>query len=95
MWLSGDCSSLNEIVEGLKKQRIETGLLLVQDGVFQADKGNPVSKGIQKLGVPVHVSRIHVMERGISDRLIPGVDLVSYSEMVDLIMDGYDRMISL
>jgi len=35
------------------------------------------------------------MERGISDRLIPGVDLVSYSEMVDLIMDGYDRMISL
>lgn len=95
IWLSSECSCLSEIVEGLKKQGTEAGLLLVQDGVFQADRGNPLSKGIQKLGVPVHASRVHITERGIGGRLIPGVDLVDYSEMVDLIMDRYDRVISL
>lgn len=95
IWLAGECSCLSEIVEGLKKQGTEAGLLLMQDGVFQADKGNPLSKGIQKLGVAVHASRVHVTERGIGGRLIPGVDLVGYPEMIDLIMERYDRVVSL
>ena len=93
--MSGECSFLNEVVDGLKKQGNETGLLLVQDGVFQADRGNPSSKSIQKLGVVVHASRVHVTERGIGGRLLPGVDLVGYPEMIELIMERYDRVISL
>jgi sulfur relay protein TusB/DsrH len=93
--LTADSSAFSEVVDGLKKQGNEIGLLLIQDGVFQADKGNPASKGIQKLGAPVHVSRAHATERGIISRLMPGVILVGYPEMVDLIMDRYDRVVSL
>lgn len=93
--LSADSSILSEVVEGLKKQGNEIGLLLIQDGVFQADRGNPVSKGIQKLGASVHVSRPHAAQRGIINRLMLGVSLVDYPDMVNLIMDRYDRVVSL
>ena len=95
IWLSGECASLIEVVEGIKKSGNETGLLLVQDGVFQADKGNPGSKTVVKLGVPLYAVRPHVEERGLGGRLISGVSLVDYLDMVDLVMDKYEKIISL
>jgi len=95
IWISDECNSLFEVVDGIKKSGNEVGLLLVQDGVFQADKGNPCSKGVMKLGVPVYAARPHVQERGLEGRLTPGVSLVDFGDMVDLAMDKYEMIVSL
>ena len=95
IWLSSDCSSLEEIIQALKSQGQETAILLVQDGVFMADKGCPHSDELKTLKVKVYASKKHVEERGLSDRLVVDVDLVDYSRIVDLMMDEYDKVISL
>ncbi len=67
----------------------------MQDGVYLADKGCPESETLLGLGVPIHATRNHVEERGIEDRLVVDVELVNYEDAVDLIMEQYDRVISL
>ncbi len=93
IWLSADCSSLDETLQALKKHGHEVGILLAQDGVFLADKGCPESEEIDIEGVKVYVSRPHVEQRGIGDRLVADFELVDYPEIVDLVMDRYDRVI--
>ena len=95
IWLSGECSSLDEIISALQKKGNEVGILLVQDGVFLTDKGCPHSKELADLKVPVYVSKIHLEERGISDRMVVDAKIVDYPEMVDLIMAKYDKVISM
>ncbi|MHA1480252.1 MAG: sulfurtransferase complex subunit TusB [Candidatus Thorarchaeota archaeon] len=95
IWLSADCTNLDEIVGALKKKGNEIGVLLVQDGVFLADKGCEHNKMIVDLKVQLFVSKSHVEERGIDGRLISDVKLVDYSDMVDLMMEKYDRIISM
>jgi sulfur relay protein TusB/DsrH len=93
IWLSSNCTSLEEIIQALKSQGQEAAILLVQDGVFMADKGCPHSDELKTLKVKVYASKKHVEERGLGDRLV--VDLVDYSRIVDLMMDEYDKVISL
>ena len=93
IWLSGQCSSLKEVISSVKKVGDEVGVLLVQDGVFLADKGCAHSEELASLGVPIFASKIHVEERGISDRLVVDAKLVDYPDMVDLIMEQYDKVI--
>ena len=95
IWLSSDCLSLEEIIQALKNQNQEVAILLVQDGVFMADKGCPHSDELKTLKVKVYASKKHVEERGLGDRLVVDVDLVDYSRIVDLMMDEYDKVISL
>ena len=95
IWLSSDCSSLEEIVQALKSQGQEAAILLIQDGVFMADKGCPHSDELKTLNVNVYASKKHVEERGLGDRLVVDVELVDYSRIVDLMMDEYDKIISL
>jgi sulfur relay protein TusB/DsrH len=95
IWLSSDCTSLEEIIQALESQGQEAAILLVQDGVFMADKGCPHSDELKTLKVKVYASKKHVEERGLGDRLVVDVDLVTYSRIVDLIMDEYDKVISL
>ncbi len=95
IWLSGECSSLHEIITALQKKGNEVGVLLVQDGVFLTDKGCPHSKEIIDLQVPVFVSKMHLEERGIVDRMVVDVKVIEYPEMVDLMMEQYDKIISM
>jgi sulfur relay protein TusB/DsrH len=95
IWLSNQCASVREVVEGLRTQGIETDLLLVQDGVYLADKGCPHAIEISDLNVNVHASKHHIEERGIGGRLVVDVNQVEYPEMVDLLMEKYDKIISL
>ncbi len=60
-----------------------------------ADKGCSHSDELKTLKVKVYASKKHVEERGLRDRLVVDVDLVDYSRIVDLIMDEYDKVISL
>ncbi len=94
IWLSSECQSLEEMVGALKRANHEVGVLLIQDGVYLADRGCSHSDELKKLDVPVYASKPHVEERGIMDRLVIDVKLVDYPEIVDLTMEQYDRIIS-
>ncbi|MBD3408333.1 MAG: hypothetical protein GF411_19575 [Candidatus Lokiarchaeota archaeon] len=95
IWMSRECNSLHEVAAALKKISDEVALLLVQDGVFMIDKGCPHSSEVTDLGLTVFASKHHVEERGIGGRLVVKPTLVDYSEMVDLIMEQFDRVVSL
>ncbi|MFX1560762.1 MAG: sulfurtransferase complex subunit TusB [Promethearchaeota archaeon] len=95
IWLSNQCTSVKEVVEAMRTQGIKTDLLLVQDGVYLADKGCPYSSEIKALNVKVHASKHHIEERGIGSRLVVDVNQVEYPEMVTLLMEEYDKVISL
>ena len=95
IWLSNQCTSVKEVVDAMRTQGIETDLLLVQDGVYLADKGCPYAAEIKDLKVKVHASKHHIKERGIGTRLVVDVNQVEYSEMVDLLLEKYDKVISL
>jgi sulfur relay protein TusB/DsrH len=94
IWLSSECASLAETIEAMQGKGHEVGILLIQDGVFLADKGCPHSKEVVDLGVKIYASKAHVEERGIESRLIPKVSLVDYPSIVDLMMETYDRVVS-
>jgi len=93
IWLSSDCSNLDEVISAIKTGGNEVGVLLVQDGVFLADKGCVHSKQLADLKVPVYASKAHVEERGISDRLFVHAKIVDFPEMVDLMMEQYDKIV--
>lgn len=95
IWLSRDCTSLDEVVSALKKGGNEVGILLIQDGVYLADRGCEHSDELKELKVPVYASKPHVEERGIEGRLVINVQLVDYPEIVDITMEKYDRIISM
>lgn len=95
IWMSRECTSLHEVAAALKKISDEVALLLVQDGVFMIDKGCPHSKEVTDLGLKVFAAKPHVEERGIANRLVTDVQLIEYSEIVDVIMEQYDRVVSL
>ncbi len=85
---------MEEIAKALKAEGHEIALLLVQDGVFLADKGCEHSSKVVDLNVAMFVSEHHVEERGIKSRMVGDVSLVNYDEMVDLMMEKYDRVVS-
>ncbi|MFW9964273.1 MAG: sulfurtransferase complex subunit TusB [Candidatus Sifarchaeia archaeon] len=93
--LSNQCTSVREVVDAVRTQGIETDLLLVQDGVYLADKGCPHAAEIQVLKVKVHALKHHIEERGICARLVVDVNQIEYHEMVELLMERYDKVISL
>lgn len=95
IWLSNDCTSVTEIVNGLKGQGIETEIILVQDGTFFADKGNPHSTELKELGFKIHAIKHHVEERGLLDRLAFDVELIDYSTAVDILMEKTEKIITL
>jgi len=95
VWLSRDCVTLKEVTDSIMRVGNELAVLLVQDGVYLADRGCPHSGELRELGAKVYASRTHVEERGISDRLVTDVELVGYPEIVDLIMEEYDRVVSM
>ncbi|MBN2230155.1 MAG: sulfurtransferase complex subunit TusB [Candidatus Thorarchaeota archaeon] len=95
IWLSNDCASVKEIVSSLARKEVQIEILLLQDGVYLADRGCPESSELKELGLKVHALKNHVEERGITDRLLVGVNLIDYEDVVDLIMEKSDKIISL
>ncbi len=95
IWLSRSCESIKEVITAMRTQGIETDILLVQDGVYLADKGCTHTVELTDLNVKVYASKHHIEERGIGTRLAFDVNLVDYPEMVELIMEKYDKVISL
>ncbi len=64
------------------------GILLMQDGVLFAATDH--GRELLGEGHQVYALRQSVEARGLSDRLLEGVELVDYRRVVDLIMEEYD-----
>jgi sulfur relay protein TusB/DsrH len=95
IWLANNYTSVKEIVESLRGKDIEVEILLLQDGVYLADKGFREPNELKGLGLQVHAIKHHVEERGITDRLALNVNLIDYPAVVNLLMEKCDRIISL
>ncbi|PNX52564.1 MAG: hypothetical protein BV458_08940 [Thermoplasmata archaeon M9B2D] len=95
IWLSRSCEGIKEVISAMRTQGIETDILLVQDGVYLADKGCTHVVELADLKIKVYASKPHIEERGIGSRLAYDVNMVEYPEMVELIMEKYDKVISL
>lgn len=95
IWLTNDCPDISEVVDALKAGGHDIGILLAQDGVYSIDKGCNTSGDIKGLGVPVFAIKHHVEERGLGDRLVVDAEMVEYDGAIDLIMEKYDKVISL
>ncbi len=95
IWLSSDCTNLEETIEAIHLSGETAGILLIQDGVFMVDKGCEEGKILLSQGIKIHASKKHIEERGLTSRLVDGVELVDYSQIVDLIMEKYDKVISI
>lgn len=95
VWISRDCKGLDEVVTALKAAGHEVGMLLAQDGVYSIDTGCSASKGIEDLGVPVFALKHHIEERGIGNRLAVDAKLIEYDDAIDIIMEKYDKIVSM
>lgn len=95
IWLSNGCASVKEVVSDLIAQNVDVEILLLQDGVYLADKGCPEASELKDLGFKVHAVKHHVEERGITNRLIVDVNLIDYDDVIDLIMEKSDKVICL
>lgn len=75
---TNDLSALNRAL------RVETNVLLLQDGVYLLNNAMNNKFGDTK----VYALGVDVEKRGLSNRLVTGVDLVDYDEMVDLLFSS-------
>ena len=95
LWLTSNCGHLTEIVNALKKDNHEIGILLVQDGVFLLDQGCQEANLLKGLGVKIYAISEHTEERGLKDRLVVEPTFVDFPAAVNIIMEEYERIVSL
>lgn len=93
--LTDDCVGLSELIASLARRDHETSVLLLEDAVFLADVGKQGDCSLTELETAVYACRQHLDERGIAERLAIDVEIVDYPEIIDLIMERHDRVISL
>lgn len=64
-------------------------LLLIEDGVYAAARGNPAEAGIREaLGrVRIYALGPDLEARGMADRVVEGVTQVDYAGFVDLVVE--------
>jgi tRNA 2-thiouridine synthesizing protein B len=65
-------------------------VLLVEDGVYAASKGNAAAaklSGAMEKGIKVYALQPDIEARGMQDRLMQGVNLVDYGGFVDLVTE--------
>ncbi|MGV9169399.1 MAG: DsrH/TusB family sulfur metabolism protein [Promethearchaeia archaeon] len=93
--LTNDCVGVFELVKSLQERNHGAAILLLEDAVFFADKGKANECALDDLNVDVYISQKHLKERGLTERLALNPEIVDYPKIVDLLMEEYDRIISL
>ena len=89
-----------EAALNLKRMGEEVGVLLIQDAVLSAIRGQKgdVEENLKTLlesGVSVYALKPDAVARGVAEeRIIKGVKLVDYGEWVDLTMEKYQKIVS-
>ncbi len=71
------------------------GIFLIGDGVFHAlEKGVEESSAIFEKDVDYYALSEDILSRGFSkDEVRSGVNLITYDELVDLIMGDYEKLV--
>lgn len=93
--LTDDCIGLAEILPNLQNRGHEVAVLLLEDAVYLADKGNTDDCMLGASNVDLYICKDHLSERGLDGRLAVAGESVDYPTIVNLIMERYDRVISL
>ena len=76
-----NANDLNALKQALG---LETDVLLLQDGVYLLNK----AMNIEFSDIKLHALDVDVQKRGLSDRLMDGVELIDYDGMVDLLFSS-------
>jgi sulfur relay protein TusB/DsrH len=69
-----------------KALKLDADIILMQDAVLFANNG--VSTNNKLVEFKVYALKKDVEVRGLGDRLVQGVDLIDYDEMVNLLFSG-------
>jgi sulfur relay protein TusB/DsrH len=70
-----------------KAMSAEADLLLMQDATLFCNNGRKDAPGFGER--KVYALKVDLEKRGLSDRMVEGVDLVDYDGMVDLLFSEY------
>ena len=83
----------NSLDTCLRVARAGSVILLIEDGVYAAQRGTSVSDHVAAaLGEnTVYALEGDVQARGVADKLLEGIQLVDYGGFVDLVA-GHDRV---
>lgn len=78
-----------------KEKGNDVALYLVEDGVTAARRSEFGDKlaAVQEKGIKIFADDSAVLSRGISEKMIGGVEVKEISTLLDLIMDDYDRTV--
>jgi len=68
---------------------------LSNDCISVKEIGNAHSANLKDLGSKIHAIKHHVEERGLLNRLAFDVNLVDYPDVVDIMMEQCDKIITL
>ena len=79
----------NALESCLKYLKKGSAVLLIEDGVYGALKGNSTTKMVEQAlkNFPIYALYPDVEARGMQDRVIDGIKLVDYSGFVDLVAE--------
>jgi len=86
------------LAEALRRRGEEVSIVLMQDSVYlalkDAEHSGIVGHAIEQ-GVRLHLLDEDVEKRGIRQKLMPGLELASYDQLVDLLFNEDPRVINL
>ena len=90
-------SRILEVIKGLSEKDL-VGFVILQDSVLAA-RGNHLLadklKVLKGLGVRIYALREDLDARGIPlESLVDGISPISYVDLVDLVMEEYDKIVS-
>jgi len=63
----------------------QDSLLLLEDGAYLADKANEAL--LKELSIPVYAVEADIEARGLANRIVAGITLVTYAGFVELVTE--------
>ena len=84
-------------VESLEKRGGEIALVMMLDAVYMATvaKENAAVKDMMEKGSKVFLLKRDVERRGLEKRLLPGVELIDYEGLIDILFSEDQRVLNL
>ena len=84
-------------VESLEKRGGEIALVMMLDAVYMATvaEENTAVKDMMEKGSKVFLLKRDVERRGLEKRLLPGVELIDYEGLIDILFSEDQRVLNL
>ena len=86
---------LLELVKHIQKEDQDAAILFVGDGVYSIVEGSASHSMLLPMApLTVFGCKSDIEIRGIAGKVPPGTSIVDYDKIVELIMEGYSRVVS-